>query len=85
MVEPVEGLEEILLDTSRPDRMTRISTLASPSISQAFTSFLRENQDVFAWSHEDMLGIDPSIMVHRLNVLPTFSPVCQMKQVLAQE
>ena len=65
--------------------MTRISTLASPSISQALTSFLRENQDVFAWSHEDMLEIDPSIMVHRLNVLPTFSPVRQMKQVLAQE
>ena len=65
--------------------MTRISTLASLSISQALTSFLRENQDVFAWSHEDMLEIDPSIMVHRLNVLPTFSPVRQMKQVLAQE
>ena len=85
MAEPVEGLEEILLDTSRLDRMTRISTPASLLIRQALTSFLRDNQDVFAWSHEDMLGIDPLIMVHRLNVLPTFSPVRQMKRVFAQE
>ena len=26
------------------------------------------NQDMFAWSHKDMPGIDPSVIVHRLNV-----------------
>jgi len=39
--------------------MTRIGTLASPPVHQAFTTFLRENQDVFAWSYEDMPEIDP--------------------------
>ena len=29
VVEPIEGLEEILLDNSRPKQMTRIDTLAS--------------------------------------------------------
>ena len=43
VVEPVEGLEEILLDNSRPDRTTRIGTLASPLIRQALTTFLNEN------------------------------------------
>ena len=43
LVEPVEGLEEILLDNSRPDRTTRIGTLASPLIRQALTTFLNEN------------------------------------------
>ena len=43
MAEPVEGLEEIPLENSRPNRMTRIGTLANPLISQALTTFLKEN------------------------------------------
>ena len=71
----VERLEEIPLDGSRPDRTTRISTLASAMVCLALVAFLRENQDVFAWSHEDMPGIDLSVMVHQLNVSPSFPPV----------
>ena len=41
--------------------------------------------DVFAWSHEDMLRINPSIMVHQLNVSPSFPPIRQRKQVLVQK
>ena len=48
-------------------------------------AFLRDNQDVFAWSHEDIPGIDPSIMVHKLNVSPSFSPIQQKKRVFSQE
>ena len=33
--------------------------------------FFRENLDVFAWRHEDMLGIDSGVIKHRLNVDPT--------------
>ena len=65
----VEELEEVTLNDSRPDRTTRIGTLASLPVCQALTTFLRENQDVFTWSHEDMSGIDPSIIIHRLNVV----------------
>ena len=32
-----------------------------------------------------MPGIDPSVMVHRLNVSPSFLPIHQKKQVFAQE
>jgi len=32
-----------------------------------------------------MLRIDSSIMVHRLNVLPSFPPVQKKKRVFAQE
>ena len=48
VAEPVEGLEEVLLDDSRLERTMRIGTLASPPICQALMAFLRENQDVFA-------------------------------------
>ena len=30
--------------------------------------FLKENLDIFAWSHEDMPGIPPEIIQHKLNV-----------------
>ena len=75
IAESVEELEEVTLDDLRPERTTRMDTLASQPIRQALTTFLRENQDLFAWSHEDMPGIDPSIIVHRLNVSPSSSPV----------
>ena len=83
--EPVEKLEEVLLDDSKLDRKTKIGTLVNPAVRQALTTFLRNNQDVFSWSHKDMPGIDPLVMVHRLNVLPSFPPIRQKKRVFTPE
>jgi hypothetical protein len=47
--------------------------------------FLRENADVFAWSHEDMPGISTKVMVHKLNVNPSIHPVKQKRRVFAPE
>jgi len=85
VTEPVERLKEIVFDNSKPDQTTKIGTLTSLTVRQALTTFLRDNQDVFAWSHEIMLEIDPSVMVHRLNVSPSFPPICQKKQVFTLE
>ena len=63
-VEPIEGLETISLDEGHPNWVTRISTQASLSIRDGLILFLRNNLDISAWSHEDMPGIDLSIMVH---------------------
>ena len=51
VAEPVEELEEIILDDLRPKRTTRVGTLASWPMRQELMAFLRDNQDVFAWSH----------------------------------
>ena len=75
IAESVEELEEVVLDKSRPARTIRMGTLASPVVRQDLASFLRMNQDVFTWSHEDMPGINPSIIVHKLNVNLDSSPV----------
>ena len=83
--EPVEKLEEVFLDDSNHERTTKIGTLASPAIRQELTAFLRSNRDVFSWTHEDMPGIDPSVIVHRLNVSPSFPPIRQKKRVFAPE
>ncbi|XP_050240982.1 uncharacterized protein LOC126689855 [Quercus robur] len=85
LAESVEELEEVRLDDTRHERTTKIGTLASWPVRQMLTTFLRDNQDVFAWSHEDMPRIDPSVMVHKLNVSPSFPPIRQKKQVFAQE
>ena len=48
VTEPIKKLEEIPLDNSDPDRMTKIGTLANPAIRQELITFLRSNRDVFA-------------------------------------
>ena len=85
VAELVERLEEVLLDESKPNRTTKIGTLANLMVRQAITTFLKDKQDVLAWSYEDMPRINPSIMVHRLNVSPSFPPIRQKKLVFAQE
>ena len=85
ITEPIEELEEVTLDESKPKRTTRMGTLSSRTVRQALMTFLKENQDVFAWSHKDMPGIDPSIIVHKLNVSPSSPPIRQRKRVFTQE
>ena len=80
VAKPVEELKKVLLDDAKLERTTRIGTLASRLVRQALTAFLKANQDVFAWSYEDMPGIDLSIIVHKLNVSPSFSPVRKKKK-----
>ena len=82
---PVERLKEIPLDSSRLDRTIRTGTLTSPTVRQELVAFLKENQDLFARSHEDMPRIDLPVIVHRLNVSPSFSPIQQKNRAFAQE
>ncbi|XP_024026715.1 uncharacterized protein LOC112093114 [Morus notabilis] len=37
-------------------------------VSERLDEFLKGSLDVFAWTHEDMEGISPGVMCHRLNV-----------------
>ena len=75
VAEPIEALEDIPSDKDDPRKSTRIWADLEGKIKKGLIRFLRENIDVFAWSHEDMLGIDPSVITHRLNVYPSSKPV----------
>ena len=83
--EPIEVLEDIPLDESNPARFTKIRTSMEKKKKQDLIQFLRKIIDVFEWSHEDILGIDPSVITHRLNVYPSSKPVCQKKRVFTPE
>ena len=48
-------------------------------------SFLRANQDVFAWKHKDMPGIDRKIIQYCLNVNPECKLVQQKRRIFAPE
>ena len=75
VAEPTETLEDIPLDEDDLGKSIRIGADLEGKIKKDLIRFLRENIDVFAWSHEDMLGIDPSVITHRLNVYPSSKPV----------
>ena len=46
---------------------------------------LKSNQDVFACSHEDMPGINPSIMVCHFNVSSSFPPIRRKESLHKRE
>ena len=83
VAEPTEALADISLDESNHERCTRIGVDLEGKIKEDLVQFLKKNIDVFAWSHEDMPGIDPSVINHRLNICPSFKPVRQKKRVFA--
>jgi hypothetical protein len=64
--EPVGGLEEFKIGDL--GKKVRIGSQLPQLVKEDLVAFLRRNSDVFAWSHEDMPGIDPSVIVHKLNV-----------------
>ena len=60
-----------------PSKTTKVGKeLQSPS-KEEMVKFLKRNLDIFAWTHEDMPGIDSGVIEHHLNVNPTKKPVQQ--------
>ena len=85
VVEPTEVLEDIPLEEGNLEKFTRIGTSMKEKTKQDLVQFLRKNIDVFAWSHEDMPGIDSSVITHHLNVHLSSKPVRQKKRVFTPE
>ena len=75
VAEPTEVLEDVLLQQDDPKKFTRIGTSMNEKVKKDLVQFLRKSIDIFAWSHDDMPGIDPSVITHRLNVYPSSKPV----------
>ncbi|XP_020426600.1 uncharacterized protein LOC109950865 [Prunus persica] len=77
--EPVEDLELVTLHDDNPDRQVRIGTSLSQELRSDLVAFLRLNSEVFTWSYNDMPGISPDIISHRLNVNPAVRLVLQKR------
>ena len=81
--EPSEELDPVQLDDN-PEHLAYDSKLAE-DLRHLLIHFLKHNKDVFAWKQEDMGGIDPAIITHRINVSPSFKPVKQKRRSFAPE
>ena len=83
-LEPSEELEPVQLDDNT-EHLTYIGSKLAENLRSLLTHFLKKNKDVFAWKQEDMGGIDPAIITHRLNVSPFFKPAKQKRRSFAPE
>ncbi|RDX67171.1 hypothetical protein CR513_53981, partial [Mucuna pruriens] len=48
-------------------------------------SFLKKNRDIFAWTLEDVLEIDPDFLCHRLSIALEARPISQKKRKMGDE
>ncbi|XP_022897827.1 uncharacterized protein LOC111411539 [Olea europaea var. sylvestris] len=68
-----------------PTQVLRIGKALPPGMKEEMMNFLKRNLDVFTWKHEDMLGIDPRISCHHLNINFSCAPHRQKRRALNSE
>ena len=85
LVEPSEELEEVVLDDTKPDQTTNIGTKMDGGLRESMIMFLKNNSNVFAWTHEDMPSIDPSVICHGLNIDLSIRPIKQKRRAFAPD
>ena len=66
--EPVEELETVSLQRDDPGKIIQIGSRLKDEQKQELVHCLQAHADVFAWTHKDMLGIDPEVACHRLAI-----------------
>ncbi|KAK8703732.1 hypothetical protein V6N13_047378 [Hibiscus sabdariffa] len=72
-----EELETLNLGTEEERREVKIGTTISADTRQNLIKLLQKYIDVFAWSYQDMPGLDEGIAMHRLPIRPECKPVQQ--------
>ncbi|XP_070003042.1 uncharacterized protein [Nicotiana sylvestris] len=75
---PKSNLDEtgaINLEDAKTIKETCISIHLSPSEKEEYTRFLKEYEDIFSWSYDDMTGLSTSIVAHKLPTNPMCPPV----------
>ena len=75
---PSKELERIQLN-DQGEHLVYIESKLDKDLRDLFIHFLKQNIEVLAWKLEDMGGIDPAVITHRLNINPTFKPIKQKR------
>ena len=68
------------MKVKRPERTLKIGSALAPDLKNELLRLLKEFEDVFAYSVEEMSGIVPKVAVHKVNVDPSLKPVRQKKK-----
>lgn len=76
--EPLEKVD--LSNDPSTSKLISISANLTSEEKEDLLKILKEFQDVFAWSYEEMPGLDPSLVCHTLNVQPGSKPIVQPRR-----
>ena len=68
----VDELEEIDIGSGDRSRPMYVSAKLDPEYKQELVDLLKEFKDCFAWEYYEMLGLDRSIVEHRLPIKPGY-------------
>ena len=68
----VDELEEIDIGSGDRPRPTYVSAKLNPEYKQELVDLLKEFKDCFDWEYYEMLGLDRSIVEHRLSIKPRY-------------
>ena len=72
-----EDVEVINLGDENEKKEVKIGTVMKKEIQGQLCALLREFKDIFAWSYQDMPGLDPDIVQHKLPLKPECPPIKQ--------
>ncbi|GAV61707.1 hypothetical protein CFOL_v3_05233 [Cephalotus follicularis] len=68
--QPVEDVIQVPLEEGNLERVFQVGSYLGKVEKGELITFLRGSKDVFAWSAEEVPGISPNVMVHKLSVDP---------------
>ena len=77
-----EVTKAINLRTEKERKEVKIGTMLSPATGKELIDLLQDYNDVFAWSYQDMPGLDTDIVVHHL---PLREECATIKQKLRRD
>nr|XP_023919258.1 uncharacterized protein LOC112030827 [Quercus suber] len=81
-IQPEEELQEVNLGAELgSQKPVFVSSQLATQEKGPLVALLKEYTDVFAWSYDEMPGLDPGLVVHALNVDPGVRPVIQPARV----
>ncbi|CAA0814772.1 Unknown protein, partial [Striga hermonthica] len=75
-----DELMEVELIEGNPENTTKVGRHLAVDLQGALIALLKEFVDVFAFSADDLTGIDPGVAEHSLNIDPTVRPVKQKRR-----
>ncbi|XP_075479465.1 uncharacterized protein LOC142520354 [Primulina tabacum] len=80
-----DPLEEINLGELEDPKVVYVSKLLEDQLKQDLISMLKEYKNYFAWSYDDMPGLDKKLVEHRLSLKDGFNPFQQPSRRMSKE
>jgi hypothetical protein len=84
-IEAKGEFKKVPLDPRVHDQTVYIGMEASQQDEVELLAFLDKNNDMFAWSTSDLVGVSRDIIEHRLQVIPSAKPKKQKLHKMSEE